>query len=511
MFRALIHSLTTKAVTRVVSGAVAVAFAATVVAPVVPHASAALTTGARISFTFDDGHQSAYTLAAPTLAKYGYSGTSYVISSCIGMVTIPNTCRAETNRAYMTWAQVTDLKNTYKWEIGSHTETHPLLVSTDADEQPTALTNAQVIAELTNSKNAIKTNTGIDVQAFADPYGDWNPGSLTEIAKLYSSHRGFADLGYNGFPYNDYLLYTQQVQVGSTDVPVAPLATVKGYIDTAKANNQWLVLTFHDILAAGGSDYDYSVADLDAIAAYVKSLNIPVVNVSDGLISGNNLLSNGGFDTALSADIANATVWSTDDMTNIRQDTGNHGSYPNATNSVILNSTTKNIELFSPRVAVTSTDKYIIKTYLNVETVTVATGNEVAFYIDEYDAAGTYIGTVYKKSETSRWVANLNFEYVPSAATVKAARLQVVVTANSGIKAYMDNVQWLSESGTPGGSGGGQKAGDVNGDTVINVLDLSVIASNWQRTGATWAQGDLNADGTVNVLDLSILASNWGK
>src|SRR5256885_1852373 len=61
---------------------------------------------AQVSFTFDDGLASAYTQAAPTLAKYGLSGTNYVITNCVGMTKVPNTCRANTTLPYMTWAQV---------------------------------------------------------------------------------------------------------------------------------------------------------------------------------------------------------------------------------------------------------------------------------------------------------------------------------------------------------------------------------------------------------------------
>ncbi len=496
---------------RVSSAAIALAMVMSLGFTAVPQASAAATTaGGKVSFTFDDGFLSAYNQAAPTLAKYGFSGTSYVTTGCIGMTTAPNTCRADTQKPYMTWAQVNSLRTTYGWEIGSHTVSHPLLASTDPDDQPQVLTNAQLISELADSKAAILANTGVEATALATPYGDWNPATMTTIAKYYSSHRGFADIGYNSFPYNDYLLYDQQVQAGSADVTSVSVATVKGYIDTARANNQWLVLTFHDIVASGAVDYDYTVADLDAIAAYIKSLNMPVVNVTDGLAGGNNLLPNSGFDTPLSADIASTTAWSTDDVANIRQDTGNNGNHPGSTNSVILNGREIDIELFSPRVAVTSTDKYFIKAFLNVKQLTIATRSEIAFYVDEYDANGTFIGTQYKKSEPSMWIENLNFEYIPTNATVKAARLQIVVTANSGALAFVDNIGWYSQLGIPGGSGGG-KAGDTNGDNLVNALDLSVLASNWNKSGMSRAQGDLNGDGSVNALDLSVLATNWGK
>jgi chitodextrinase len=55
------------------------------------------------------------------------------------------------------------------------------------------------------------------------------------------------------------------------------------------------------------------------------------------------------------------------------------------------------------------------------------------------------------------------------------------------------------------------KAGDINSDNIININDLSVLATNFRKTSATRAMGDLNGDTVVDVADLSILASNWGK
>ena len=485
----------------------------TILTPIVPKASASTTSGARISFTFDDGLASAYTQAAPTLAKYGFTGVDYVTSGCIGST---NTCPADPTATYMNWAQVTALKNA-GWEIGAHAVTHPLLATTDPTSQPTALTAAQVNNELINGVSDIKTNTGIATTDFATPYGDWNFPVLAQIAKYNGSHRGFADSIDQGitpdgiidhanvFPYNDYLLYDLPVQSGVT------VAQVESYIDqTIASGNQWLVLTFHDILPVASTDpalYQYSTAELDQIAAYVKSKNLQVVNIDTGLVSSTtNLLTNPSFDTALSTNTTDPLVWSTDDAANIKQDTGNNGNFPSPTNSVSLTGTTKNVHLFSPQVVVDPTQTYIVKGYLNSSAITVAAGHEIGYYIEEFDANGApLLPLQYKKSETTVWIESMNFEYKPSSAAVKKARLQLVVTANSGVKAYVDNFQWFSETANA------FKAGDVNGDTKIDALDLSVVLSNWAKTVATRAQGDVNADGKVDALDLSLVLSNWGK
>ncbi len=52
--------------------------------------------------------------------------------------------------------------------------------------------------------------------------------------------------------------------------------------------------------------------------------------------------------------------------------------------------------------------------------------------------------------------------------------------------------------------------GDANSDLKVDQLDLSILATNWGMTGATWAQGDFDGDGNVGVPDLTILAAYIG-
>ncbi len=50
--------------------------------------------------------------------------------------------------------------------------------------------------------------------------------------------------------------------------------------------------------------------------------------------------------------------------------------------------------------------------------------------------------------------------------------------------------------------------GDANYDGTVNIIDLSIMGSQWQRSGGLTA--DANYDGTVNIIDLSILGTNYG-
>jgi hypothetical protein len=54
--------------------------------------------------------------------------------------------------------------------------------------------------------------------------------------------------------------------------------------------------------------------------------------------------------------------------------------------------------------------------------------------------------------------------------------------------------------------------GDVNGDWMVNMADLSIVTAHYGMTkGATLEQGDLTGDGAVNQDDLDIVLDNYGK
>lgn len=66
------------------------------------------------------------------------------------------------------------------------------------------------------------------------------------------------------------------------------------------------------------------------------------------------------------------------------------------------------------------------------------------------------------------------------------------------------------------------RGGEVNGDNVINILDIGAIISKFGKTGlavgsasancsVTDEPTDINDDGQVNISDLAIAAGNWNK
>jgi peptidoglycan/xylan/chitin deacetylase (PgdA/CDA1 family) len=392
-----------------------VLFATFLFASIAPVSAAVLnpTPQPKVSFTFDDGYASAYTKAAPALQQYGYTGTSYVTTSYVG----------KTN--YMKWANVKALKNSYGWEIGSHSVSHPLMTKLNA----TKLQN-----EVVNSKLALQAQ-GIVPTSFATPFGDYNSNVIAEIARNYTSHRPFHDAGYNTWPYDNYRLQVQQVQSGVS------IDMVKSYIDQAANNGTWLVLVFHDIKDNPSTlpdDYEYKTSDLSSIAAYAKAKLVKNVNVTDGMVG------LGSSDNMLPSPITGSQLgngWTTDSPARISVNSANKGAFPEAITSLkVSGSSSSNVHLFSPRVSVNHASSYGLKGYVNGVTLPA----EVGFYIDEYDNNGNWISGQYKKTISNNQIKDLSVAYQPSSASVLSARLQIITGANSNVLYYLDNIQWFT-------------------------------------------------------------------
>jgi peptidoglycan/xylan/chitin deacetylase (PgdA/CDA1 family) len=210
-----------------------------------------------VSLTFDDGTATAYRNGVPLLEKYGIKATHYLITDPLIYPGDPY---------YMTAAQARDL-SAKGHEIGSHTVTHPHL---------TTLSLANVDKELSDSKTYLTNLLGKVPANFATPYGEYNATVLTEIKKYYSSHRS-VDVGYNDpASFDRYNIHTQNIERTIT------VATVKSWIDYARANKIWLVIVFHEI-ANIRDQYSYTPTNLEAVLQYLKSTAVKTVTVQDGL------------------------------------------------------------------------------------------------------------------------------------------------------------------------------------------------------------------------------------
>jgi hypothetical protein len=104
--------------------------------------------------------------------------------------------------------------------------------------------------------------------------------------------------------------------------------------------------------------------------------------------------------------------------------------------------------------------------------------------------------------------ANKNFRPLSGSQTINAAEdFGLIIDADRNLRnAAADIGAYEFDSAST-------KTGDLNGDNLVNILDLSVLLSNYGRpqSQSNNPKTDLNNDGMVSIFDLSVLLSNYGK
>jgi peptidoglycan/xylan/chitin deacetylase (PgdA/CDA1 family) len=115
-----------------------------------------------IILTFDDGFEDAWSTVLPALSARGMRGTFFVVTSLIGADASQRVVREEDGlrRRYLVWPEVRALAAA-GMEIGSHGDRHLRLSDLD---------RAQVVGELTRSKQALDGALGRPVEVLAYPY-----------------------------------------------------------------------------------------------------------------------------------------------------------------------------------------------------------------------------------------------------------------------------------------------------------------------------------------------------
>lgn len=207
-----------------------------------------------VTITFDDSWLSQYQNGLPILESAGFKGTMYITTEPI-----------QGNwDGFINLTQLKDMK-ARGHELAGHTVTHADL---------TTLNTNAANRELKNSKSYIQNQTGATVTSLAYPYGSFNTAviNLTKAAG-YTNARGVEE-GLVKKTDNKFTLKSHSIG------PATSLATVKSYIDQAKANKQWYILTLHEILQ-NGDEYSTTPAQLQEIVTYLKSSGIKVTTMAE--------------------------------------------------------------------------------------------------------------------------------------------------------------------------------------------------------------------------------------
>ena len=126
--------------------------------------------GKEVAFTFDDAFDTVRTLAKPVLDDAGWPGTVYTVTSFAGEGGRP-LCWDGIDHwrdgpdagelASLGWDELRALRDE-GWEVGSHTVSHPRL---------TLLPDAELDAELIDSREAVEHQLGELCPSIAYPYG----------------------------------------------------------------------------------------------------------------------------------------------------------------------------------------------------------------------------------------------------------------------------------------------------------------------------------------------------
>ena len=119
-----------------------------------------------VAVTFDDGFADVRTVAAPIMARYGVTGTVYVIAGMIGRVINWTEHGAPLPPLpILTWDQIRALTE-QGIEIGAHSITHGFLTRYPPDK---------LRRELGEPRAVLEQTLGRPVVSFAYPQGDYNP------------------------------------------------------------------------------------------------------------------------------------------------------------------------------------------------------------------------------------------------------------------------------------------------------------------------------------------------
>ena len=114
----------------------------------------------------------------------------------------------------------------------------------------------------------------------------------------------------------------------------------------------------------------------------------------------------------------------------------------------------------------------------------------------------------------SNIAVNLSYDAATNTAIFRPSSVSSPVLADGNYRAFFNA---SAARDAAGNSLTGQSewsffalSGDLNNDRTVSVADFIILASNFDKTNATYSDGDLNYDGTVTIADFIDLAANLG-
>lgn len=114
---------------------------------------------------FDDGYEDTYLNAYPILMESGFSAMVFLVTELIGERSRWEGASGKAGAQLMSWRQIIEITREGKFDLGSHSRTHPYL---------TRLPRDQAKREIKESKQALEDKLDHPVKFFSYPYSDMN-------------------------------------------------------------------------------------------------------------------------------------------------------------------------------------------------------------------------------------------------------------------------------------------------------------------------------------------------
>ena len=216
------------------------------------------------TITYDDDAENIYDYALPIHRAENVQACFYIIPDHIGNGLISN------YGATLNWNEVHELKEA-GWEIGSHTFDH---------RNTSYMDEAQLIDNIEKA-NELFIKQGIYPDHFSHPGGS-NTFLNTNILQEYFSSAALTENGINSFDLNPWRLKRR-----SSDAYYSSFASTLDQLNEMEEG--WLISYHHAIHPDGeatgslGSMQCWTPQQLQTAIQYAKSLDIEIVNLTEGL------------------------------------------------------------------------------------------------------------------------------------------------------------------------------------------------------------------------------------
>lgn len=238
-----------------------------------------------ISFSFDDGRASQYSVAKPIMDKYLYVGNAHPTWSDLRDFS--------GSSSYMTLAQL-ELMHADGWEVSCQAFNSVLF----ADPQP-GLTATGSQADILSEQQAIADQGWTGYQIGSYPHGSFytnpsgGPSGGTSTGDIMARFREIMVAMRSIWPSSSTATAVQRMETLPPADPLrlrvgyvqntTTLATVEAWVDACKADKAWLILVLHNIAATAPNSTDWLTADFTSLVDYIAAAGVSVVPMSQVL------------------------------------------------------------------------------------------------------------------------------------------------------------------------------------------------------------------------------------